>query len=538
MHAPGGLIPRTRLPTVIFPVDTHRAIDVADLEVPVVMSHRTLWIAAAAVVVTTAAIAFTTFRRTEKRRYPEITLPDGTVMRVLALTFGTNQAVHFEPPWWNKLKGQLPPAWHRFTGPPVDSVAVDNRDLLAIRGAHLWLMRIGDGSLGRFVFDRDWHVEAVTSDGWSVRDNFYVTLMRSGQWLPHSEDQSLAALTLPVMDNRAGTLRFRIVGKGFTRELSLPNPRGRKQFPQWNADPLPSTHEAQGHQVILKELKQTGEMSWEPSLEVHRDGHAISTGFDPTWSFSDATGNISHERLPALERAWKVDLLLSPTGPYPFRSNDVVVLGRLQIPGRSGFAWIHPATGWTNHGILASGASGPGDFRFVEDALASSRHGKARGRHQAMPGLRQLVPRSQQERAQGQPKEAVAQPGEFMIAEAPGTQWRNMATWFSSSNHVIHVALEHPPTGSPLLPPHPEPRWRPGRYQSMELVLRARRMDGSMIPARRLFPSRMDDMDVAILSFELQTSEAGETVELEVALGPRLEASWVVESPLPRPRDP
>ncbi len=72
----------------------------------------------------------------------------------------------------------------------------------------------------------------------------------------------------------------------------------------------------------------------------------------------------------------------------------------------------------------------------------------------------------------------------------------------------------------------------------MELVLRARRMDGSMIPARRLFPSRMDDMDVAILSFELQTSEAGETVELEVALGPRLEASWVVESPLPRPRDP
>jgi len=444
-----------------------------------------MFAAAGAIVVTGLALGGLQLR--ERARYPQVTVPDGSILLVEGFTSGPVQELRLEPEFWTVLKKVLPPRWHRVTGPPLLP-----RRVAEHQGQHaLWLSR-RDPASGKYLsLDHPFKVEAVTAGG--------ILFEAAGSIGFGSGERASYAAILRVLDWRADTLRLRVSKGDWQSEFSIPNPKRGQRFESWEAQPLPRTNRVKGFDIVLRGLRAFGDTNqpfWMPQGEIERDGRWAGSWFTTHWTFEDPTGNSGWRGLPSSEPIWKVRLVASPSPQFPFSSDELFPIGRIEMPGPGEFRVLPGRSDWTNAGLHAVVLTGPGNFAFTD-------------------GRNTLAQR---------PGEGASGSSTFMGLGAGG--WR-----FTSERlqPMLHVLLRSPRLGNRLMP---------GGKASVPFVLCARRPDGE--PSVWSMPNSSVAGDgtetVLHLSFVLDPSETHRVFDASLAVAPTrvVESEWIIASPYRR----
>ena len=315
----------------------------------------------------------------ERARYPQVTFPDGTVLMVEGLTSGPMQELRLEPEFWTVLKKVLPPRWHRVTGPPLLPRRVEGH-----QGQHaLWLSR-RDPASGKYLsLDQPFKVEAVTAGG--------ILFEAAGSMGFGSGERAGYAAMLRVLDWRADTLRLRVSKGDWQSEFSIPNPKRGQRFESWEAQPLPRTNRVKGFDIVLRGLRAFGDTNqpfWMPQGEIERDGRWAGSWFTTHWTFEDPTGNSGWRGLPSSEPIWKVRLVALPSPQFPFSSDELFPIGRIEMPGPGEFRVLPGRSDWTNAGLHAVLLTGPGNFAFTDGRnTLAQRPGEGGGGHLDVAGI-------------------------------------------------------------------------------------------------------------------------------------------------------
>lgn len=243
-----------------------------------------------------------------------VTLPDGTSVRILAVTYGTN---HVYGTRWARMTARLPVALQDILKEtlnqptvPAQTIATPTPELL------LWLDHrtnsAGAAAPGSAYFT------TLLSDGSNFISGPDVSL---NSFLPWSQVESLHFSVFPRRDPQITLNIFYHDSKGGVRlcnSLSFTNPL-HQNYPQWQAEPLPVTNRAGDVEATLLGL-ETGHdanTSARPGRRgrlvvtygtARRDGQnhtAVDLKLRPLantneiWQvigveFSDATGNSGH----------------------------------------------------------------------------------------------------------------------------------------------------------------------------------------------------------------------------------------------------
>ena len=321
---------------------------------------RRLWLVIIAAVLVAAAGAWlVTAWRSLWGRHPEIVLADGSVLRVEGLTWGTNQAFHFELEFWTRLKRRLPTAWQSGMWEPKEPHA-----LTGDPDAHLWVSRI----------------DPVTGAYLRASDPEFAHLDRAGTVFASSGGSSSTSASgragyaprFSALDWRAGLLRFRVSQGGGSESFTIPNPRRDELLPEWTPLPLPQTQQSDEFKVTLAGLRSLSP-GWKPELAVSGSGGQDATPwFDLQPMFVDPTGNRYWAQLPAGEPVWGVEVEAYPSARFPYPDAGVFPLGSTRFPEAGQHEIFPMSAASTNASLHSAWITGPGRFIFRDGRMVSA----------------------------------------------------------------------------------------------------------------------------------------------------------------------
>jgi hypothetical protein len=440
---------------------------------------RRLWlvIIAAVLVVAAGAWRVTAWRGSWGRR-PEVVLADGSVLRVEGITWGKNQAFHFEPGSWTRLKHRLPAAWQTGIWAPQEPI-----ELPGDRDAHLWVSRI-DPVTGAYL------------PAWGPE---FAHLDRAGTVFASSGGSSSGpvpgradfAPRFSALDWRADGLRFQVSQGGGTGSFTLPNPRRGERFPEWAPLPLPQTRQIGEFKVTLTGLRSLSP-GWQPEIKVSAsDGQDATSWFDLEPTFVDPTGNRYWTQLPAREPVWGVEVDAYPSARFPYPDAGVVPLGSARIPDAGQHQFFPMSAAGTNASLHSAWITGPGRFSVRDGQLV-----------QASP---------------------VGNGGGGSVR--PGTPWQ--VDW-DGNQPALWLVLKGPAAARGLL--------SVTAHRLARILPRIRRPDGSYAKAVMGGTTTGSGADgiTMIFRFSIEGAVAGERIETGIVLSEAIQARFTLAAPVAR----
>jgi hypothetical protein len=292
-------------------------------------------------------------------KLPEAKLPDGTIVEVTAVTFGTNHSYSSSSRWQHWLHEMTPRRWRNLTAPGPSRTIHTETDSVII-----WL-RHTDPRARTFRPVQDWHWQVVDQHGCP----FHVVWTRGGP-----TNQPLDWVTAAAYPRRERT--FRLVGrlKSDVVSFEIRNPRP-VQPTEWQPERWPATRRVGEVELSLTGFKGTFvsnvALSYLPTFEFRRNGQARSNEFSTESIFVDATGNRARHLCP-FEPAWKVETTLFPSAFADFPAGQIVPLGRVQNPRPAETATLALNEKARALGIFYVGFTGAGQFTLSNSVWAQA----------------------------------------------------------------------------------------------------------------------------------------------------------------------
>ena len=412
---------------------------------------------------------------------PEFPMPDGTVLRVDGLTWGTNQTLLQEPAHWTRLKEALPDRWRRFTGQPLSP-----RQLWGDRSPHLWLSQ-WDPAKGGYVSVKSFELSAFSAAGQEFRTAGHLGFGSAGK--------AQRAARFEALDWRADPLRFRLQQGSVTQEFSLPNPRRGERFPVWNPLPLPQTNSVGGFDFVLTEFRFAGgpDRYWHPEWIILRNGQPVTDWFSRQHVLLDPTGNRAGSRLPEPETVCRVEVTAYPAARYPFAEGQLFRLGRFTLPGPGSFAVVPPTADATNACLHWAAFSGPGSFGFRD--------------------------------------------GTNWLAQPPGSEYPGDSSTISDRNWQFTINTDRPQLDLVLRGPVAGGRLLPGgTNRDSRVLVRARRPDGTFVSAESQGYSSTGDgtTETQWVRVMFDADAAGQVLDVDLTLvAPLTPNPFTVAAPKP-----
>jgi hypothetical protein len=311
-------------------------------------------------------------------------LPDGTWLRLEAVTYGTQH--HFEPGLipWSRVRGLLP--FLPWT-PVVDDVAPDP-------ALYCWLSRREPGGRGLLGFEW-WSAYAALDEHGCVfpgKGKRMVTVgPKSGGWnwagggdrLPPATGGGarfgLAVFT--AFPRRQARLRLRLCGDGGrpVAEFSVPNPRPGPH-PPWNPQRLPITRREGDLAVTLTRLTLRAIPSGSPNLPDpvivaeptfrYTQGGRPTTAWNPSdLTLSDATGNTCNLSAVGLcyhESAWKLKGRFFRGAGARFAPGEVWTMRGVRVPRPGAVLLMSGTTRLQGARLGLRAIAGPGTVAYTK----------------------------------------------------------------------------------------------------------------------------------------------------------------------------
>jgi hypothetical protein len=162
--------------------------------------------------------------------------------------------------------------------------------------------------------------------------------------------------------------------------VAIPNPAAKRQFPEWQAEPIPQKRRVGELDLVLRGITASPtddrpELS--VSLEVLHEGRP-SQGleiFPNEFVVLDATGNTGvRDRLPPFsEPVWMIRTSVVPVaGKYPIPATEGMFLGPVVMPEAGHYTVIPVPEAQAKTGLRYAALLGPGWYRLRNSKIVSA----------------------------------------------------------------------------------------------------------------------------------------------------------------------
>jgi hypothetical protein len=307
------------------------------------------------VVAATAMVLGVRALKARKSPFPvTLTFTNGSAIRLMALTWGSNQTFSPEPRWLSAIRTHSGPILDRVLGPAFQSINLTDQD-----DAKLWYVD-PNAPAGAFTPPASVEIAVMNPSGLNA-----VSWGRSS----FGGSRTVYAATLNRIDWRANTISFDVASGSEHKQFHIGNPRLGEVFPAWTPGPLPQTVTNDGFVLEFKGFD--GKADMKPLLDVRREGRLANDWFGtPSFRFRDPTGNSSYDRVLGSEPVCRVDVTMYPGGSSPFFSEKAVVVAVDGIPPAGSANEPPISRSATNEGLAQIFVVSAGRFKIVNGKVA------------------------------------------------------------------------------------------------------------------------------------------------------------------------
>ena len=249
-----------------------------------------------------------------------VSLPDGTVIRLEAVTYGKVHKFSTAKPWQNWLRQHAPFA-RRFlpTGNGITSSTTTQNDALVFWVSHF------DPRTG--VHTNDWN-------GVDIQDRHGCRFRVQGWGTSYDGKMSVSHFTAEAFPRREAKFSIYVRTDGaHEAQFEIENP-ARGPFPEWAVEELPATRNDAGLLITLNRLRLRGSTTPYVSTEftVRQNGEPTKDWDDKRVQLFDATGNMGWNFLCTNEPAWKVSARFYRVAGAQFAEEEVWRLPKMRMP--------------------------------------------------------------------------------------------------------------------------------------------------------------------------------------------------------------
>jgi hypothetical protein len=292
-----------------------------------------------------------------------VTLADGTILRVEAVTVGTNHQFRTGLGVLGRLTDRLPAPLRSMLGSAgYVTSQTTRRDV-----GYLWLTQF-DPVTQAYVRPAVHSVEVLDEDG----QVFSMGASGSGGSGNYQERH----IRLDFFPRRAERFRVRLKYQGRQHELTVPNPVAGEEYPEWTGAPLPQTQTANGFDYTLERMDvnhwEENRYYFRPRFVVAREGEDRTAWWDRSVYYGDATGNRRHSGLSLLESAWKLEVNFFPSVRFPFESDQVHSLGLAPAPQPGEYVLFEVDKTLRLKGVNFAALTGPGRYSIRNGKVESA----------------------------------------------------------------------------------------------------------------------------------------------------------------------
>lgn len=272
-----------------------------------------------------------------------VNLDDGTRLRLLGVTIGTNQ-FNTERAWHPLARRVLPARLQKYIPPPqAGSCGFHN-------GATYW-------------FELRDKTNGLVRPSWTRAE----MVSRDGEMMPVSHSpmcslwQGPFAISFDCFPRRFSVVRYRIYGEGdkLLGEMRLPNPI-RGPFPDWKPDAFPTTRTNGDLTTTLRSVRKFMEATYYRGTNASGTNIHYRTDVEFRWRglpttnwevgpcfVDDATGNSIgwlHPGLPQGEKIWRWRVWMQRRKDAPFAPEERFVITNLPIPSAGSWTVLNITT--------------------------------------------------------------------------------------------------------------------------------------------------------------------------------------------------
>jgi hypothetical protein len=305
---------------------------------------------------------------------PSVRLPDGSALRVVKVHYGDTDGFYRGSETLSKaaefVSERMP---FYYDSPPFLRHYFE--ELTSYTGSEY---RAGGDTLGLWVLREPGSPGALELRGAELLDDI------TGERVEFSSFNNMGTNGLPghlafsVLPRRQRTLSIRILAGDHTRLLTIKNPLAGKQFPIWQAAPLPQSRRIDEIEVVMTGWESFGDGTAEnqlnhfPLLDFRVGGEVRNDWFGFCgWSMEDATGN-SGTRLPLSESAWKFSTSIFRSADHPDVLAQSDTIPDSPIPGPGNFVEIPLTEALRKRGFVYAVVHGRGQFWFADGRCVAS----------------------------------------------------------------------------------------------------------------------------------------------------------------------
>lgn len=293
---------------------------------------------------------------------PQIILANGTVLRVEALTFGTNHVFTTESEWKRKLRARLPQMLRGMLGPEGYRNEFNQSDEELV----IWISQynpVKDAYLMP-TFDA---CEIIAENG----QRFHVWSSSSGD--DHGfKEKHFYTRQFP---RRQKSFRLRFTDNGQPVELEVANPHVWTGT-EWTARALPQTQTVSQVDFVLEkveiQLSSDGDSWTTKTFAVYAGDEDRTEWYQAQTTYLDVTGNSDHNTLSIQEPVWKLRTKFHRTAKAQFETNEIIPLMESALPASGEYQIIPITEELKATGVKFIALTGPGRFRFENEKCIST----------------------------------------------------------------------------------------------------------------------------------------------------------------------
>ncbi|HKS36483.1 MAG TPA: hypothetical protein VJW76_04785 [Verrucomicrobiae bacterium] len=320
--------------------------------------HRSLWWLLIGLTILAGAGVMAWRNRASPARVP---LGDGSELRVLKVSLGTNHVFSTEPIWKQCLRRVLPRALQGPLGSFQGQRFLTRYDSLVV-----WVDRFkaSSGEVGAGSFEQP---EALFAHGSVVKGR--VQRLQTGA----------ACLEFPSFARDARRVPLRVHDGSNVVAFAVDNPRPI-QAARWTARPVPQTNQSLGAEIVLRNLRlesrqDAGGTFFQSHLYARGLGEARAgwmawrlTAFDPLGNWTESNWTYSGSRLSGV--------LLLPPGDSTWKllveAQEYISAGFVSLPIPSTCRVLAPSRRAHDVGVRRLMVVGPGSYRIIDGVRADS----------------------------------------------------------------------------------------------------------------------------------------------------------------------
>lgn len=320
--------------------------------------HRSLWWLLIGLTILAGTGVMAWRNRASPARVP---LGDGSELRVLKVSLGTNHIFSTEPIWKQCLRRVLPQALQRPLGPFQGQRFLTRYDSMVV-----WVDKFNasSGEVGAGSLDRP---EALFAHGFVVKGR--MQRLQAGA----------VCLEFPSFARDARRVPLRVHDGSNLVTFAVDNPRPI-QAARWTARPVPQTNRSLGAEIVLRNLRLESRQDasgafFQSHLFARGLGEARAgwmawrlTAFDPWGNWTDSNWTYSGGRLSGF--------LLLPPGDLTWKlmveGQEYISAGFVSLPIASTCLVLAPCDRAHDVGVRFLMVAGPGSYRIIDGVRADA----------------------------------------------------------------------------------------------------------------------------------------------------------------------